>query len=47
MKWIVVLGIVAVGFLGISLLDKQRERDCLADAFQFLQVQPTPSEVTI
>ena len=41
-------GIVAVAFLGITLVDKQREQDCRdTSVVSLLKAQPTASEVTI
>jgi hypothetical protein len=46
-KWLIALGIVAVAFLGITLVDKQREQDCRDGSLVFLKEQPSASEVTI
>jgi hypothetical protein len=47
-KWVIALGIVVVAFLGITLVDKQREQDCRdASIVSVLKEEPTASEVTI
>ena len=46
-KWLIALGIVVVAFLGITLVDKQRERHCRDGPLVFLKEQPSASEVTI
>ena len=47
-RWVIALGIVVVAFLGVTLVDRQREQDCRgASIVSVLKQQPTASEVTI
>jgi hypothetical protein len=46
-KWLIALGVVAVAFFGVTLVDKQREQDCRDGALVFLEEQPMASAQTI
>ena len=46
-KWLITVGIVAVAFLGATLVGKHREQDCRDGALLFLKEVPSASEVTI